>query len=173
MGNVIFKCVSVTLSGITPIVLGNELQQAAVRGLHGTGRCLRRELTPRSVELPSILGRLDRAMQVDAVLRWKAEVVLLIRKPGNLRDCPPGHDFGDKDDASPVLVPGVTANIEPQVDLVEIGVKRNGKRAEEFCPAKLKGYQANVGSSIERIQDGTSWDVTFQEGALNFVIQHH
>src|SRR5271163_729692 len=129
MGNVIFECVSVSLSGITPIVLGNELLQAAVRGLRGTGRCLRRELTPRAVELPSILGRLDRPMHVDAVLHWKTEVVLLIRKPGDLCNCPPGHYFGDEDDASPVLVPGVTANIKPQVDLVEIGVKRDRKRA--------------------------------------------
>jgi hypothetical protein len=102
-------------------------------------------------------------MDVDAVLHRKADVILSIRKSSELRDCPPGNNFGDKDHTSSVLVPAISADIESQVDLVEIGMKRNPKRAKELCMAKLEGHQANVGSSVKRIQDSPRRDIVIQE----------
>src|SRR5580658_2411273 len=101
----VFKGVSIRLGRIAPIVLGNELLKAAVRGLRGISRCLRKEPTPRAVELPAILGRLGRPIHANQVLHRKADVILSIRKTGDLCDRRLGHNFGYKDDTSSVLVP--------------------------------------------------------------------
>src|SRR5271163_672495 len=126
----VFKGVS-TPGGIAPIVLGDELLQAALRSLRGTGRCLRIEPAPRAVELPPVLHRLGLSIHIDAVPHRKADVVFSIRESGDLCHCPPGNNFGDKNQTSAILVPGIAANVESQVYLVEMGVKRNRKSAKE------------------------------------------
>src|SRR5580692_4517591 len=108
----VFNGVSITLGRITPIVLGNELLQAALLGTRGSAQCPRIEPAPRAVELPLILGRLGRSTHIDAVLHGKADVILSICKSSNLRYRPLGNNFGNENYTSPVLAPFFAANVE-------------------------------------------------------------
>jgi len=82
----------------------------------------------------------------------KAYIVLTIYKASHRRDCLLGYDFGDKDDAPSAFIALLTTDVEAEVYLIEIRMKRDRKGPKEFGAAKPKAHEANVRSSSERIQ---------------------
>jgi hypothetical protein len=60
-----------------------------------------------------------------------------------------GHNFGNKNYASSILDAFSATNVEAQVYLIEIRVKRNGATAEYLGATELKTHQAEVGSSLQ------------------------
>ena len=78
MADVIFEGISISLFRIAPMMLGDELFEAAFRDRCGRGSCKSEELAPRAVELPFVLGCFGRPIGVDAVPHRKADVIFLV-----------------------------------------------------------------------------------------------
>jgi hypothetical protein len=149
MRDAIFKGVATALAGVAPIVLGRELLEAALFGRRGRAGCVCVELGPTASELPFILGCLDRAGHVDAMLHGETYIVFSIRKSSDQRHGPFGNDLGDKNHTSSLLILFFAANVESQVHLVKIGVKGNGKVAKDLGVAKPEANQADVCPSLK------------------------
>jgi len=86
------------------------------------------------------------------VFHWKAYIVLAIYKASHRRDCEFRYNFGDEHDASSVFFALLATDVEAEVYLIEIRMKRDRKGPKEFGAAKPKAYEADVCSSSERIQ---------------------
>ena len=87
-------------------------------------------MAPPTTKLPLILGGSDRALVLNAVLHRTVSVVLSIYETGGCCNRASGHDLGNENNSSSILAAFFAANIEAQVYLIEIGVKRNGKKSE-------------------------------------------
>src|SRR5580704_12865704 len=131
------------------------------------------ELAPGAVELKSIVDRIRCPIRIDRVLHRKPDVILSIRNPSDLRDCPLGNDLGDKDDTSSALVALLAANVESEVHFIKVSMKRDRKKAKELGVTKPEAHQADIGSPFERIEYGSRRDIAAQECAVHFVVQHH
>ena len=123
----IFERTTRSLSRITPVVFGNELFQTPFPRTGRIASSLSPEATPLVANLPLILGAFVQSPRLNAVPHRMVSIILPICDTGHSCDSASGYDFGNKDDASFILVAFSATNVEAQVDLVEIDVKRNGE----------------------------------------------
>ncbi len=87
--------------------------------------CLTRELAPFAVNLPLILDRLPQLLGLNVVPHRKACIVFAIYESGGCRNRASGHNFGDKNHSPSVFAALFPANVEAQIYLIEIGMKRH------------------------------------------------
>jgi hypothetical protein len=154
-------------------MLGDELFQTALLRIRGSAFDLNRETAPLVANLPLILSRLIQPFHVDAMLHRNAFIVFPIQQASGRRNRTPGHDFGNENNSSSILVAFFATNVKAQVYLIEIGVKWNGEMAEQLCAAKPKAHKANVCLSLERIESRAGWNEPTQKSGLNLVVLHH
>jgi hypothetical protein len=101
-------------------------------------------MAPVISDLPLILNLLFRPIRANVVLHWQAYIVLTIYKARRRRDCPLGYNFGNEHDAPSVFVALFATDVEAEVYLIEIRMKRDRNRPKEFGAAKPKAHEANV-----------------------------
>jgi hypothetical protein len=78
------------------------------------------------------------------MLHRQAYIVLTIYKASHCRDCLLGYNFGDEYDAPSVFIALFATDVEAEVYLVEIRMKRDCKGTKEFGAAKPKAHETNV-----------------------------
>jgi hypothetical protein len=101
-------------------------------------------MTPVISELPLILNLLFRPIRANVVLHRQAYIVLAIYKASHRRDCLLGYNFGNEHDAPSVLVALFATDVEAEVYLIEIRMKRDLNPPKEFGAAKPEAHEANV-----------------------------
>src|SRR5580698_10280368 len=94
----------------------------------------------------------------------------LLRKRGG-GDGVPGNNFSDEDYAAARFAGFFAADVEAQIYFIEIGMERDGERAEKFGAAEAKTHQADVSSSVERIERCAGRDVFAEHAGIGFVVQ--
>jgi hypothetical protein len=149
MRDVIFDAATGSLRRITPIVFGDELFQTPLLRMRWKVDGLGRDPAPLAGNLPLILGCHIQIIRLNAVLHRKAYIVFPIEQAGGGRDGAPGHDLGNEDNSSSIIAAFLATNVEAQVYLVKVGVKRDRETPEELGAAEPKTDQAYVGSSLE------------------------
>ena len=125
MRDVIFDAATGSLSRITPIVFGDELFQTPLLRMRWKVDGLGREPAPLATNLPLILDGHTQIIRLNAVLHRKADIVFPIDQASGCRDGAPGHDLGNEDDSSSIIAAFFATNVEAQVYLVKVGVKRD------------------------------------------------
>ena len=70
-----------------------------------------------------------------------------------------GYNFRDEHNAPSVLIALLATDIEEEVYLIEIRMKRDGEAPKEFGAAKPKAHEANVCFSKEGIQHRAAGDI--------------
>jgi len=149
MRDVIFEATTASLSRITPIVFGDELFQTRLLRIYWNAYGLRREPAPLVANLPLVLGRLAQPLRPNAVPHRKIYVVLTVDEASGGRNCASGHDLGNENNSSAVIAPLFATNVEAEVYLLEIGMKRNWETPKELGVGELEAHKAEVGSSLE------------------------
>jgi hypothetical protein len=91
---------------------------------------LGREPAPLATNLPLILGYHTQIIRLNAVLHRKARIVFSVEQASGCRDCAPGHDLGNEDNSSSIIAAFFATNVEAQVYLVKVGVKRDRETPE-------------------------------------------
>ena len=79
----------------------------------------------------------------------KIYVVLTVDEASGCRNCASGHDLGNENNSSAVIAPLFATNVEAEVYLLEIGMKRNWETPKELGVGELEAHKAEVGSSLE------------------------
>src|SRR5207237_190195 len=119
--------------GISPVVLGDELVEGAVldelrRSSDGCGKAVFAAL-----ERPRVRNALNGAGGIlrapDAVTHRHCLVVLTVEQTCNERDGTSRDDFFDEDDTSAPFVLRLPADVETQIDFLEVAVERDGDAA--------------------------------------------
>ncbi|MFZ0954031.1 MAG: hypothetical protein WAN17_17300 [Candidatus Sulfotelmatobacter sp.] len=172
MRDMIFETATASLGRITPVVFGDVLLQASLLRMLRKACGLSRKLAPLAVDLPPILSRLSRSLRLKVMFHREAGVVLAVQYPGGYGNRAPRHDLRNENNSSSVIATVFAANIEAQVDLIEIGVKWNWETSEEPGSAESKAHEADVGSSVECIQRRAGRNVPSEQAGINLVIQH-
>jgi len=93
------------------------------------------------------------------VLHRQAYIVLTIYKASCRRDRLLGYNFRDEHYAPSVLIALLATDVEAEVYLIEIRMKRDGEGPKEFGAAKPKAHEANVCFSKERIEHCAAGDI--------------
>ena len=101
---------------------------------------MRPQPAPLILELPFIGDRLFRLLSANVVAHGQTYVVLAIYEASRRRDHPLRYDFGDEHYASAVFIAFPATDVEAEVYLIEIEMKRDGERSEELGVAKAKAY---------------------------------
>ena len=107
------------------------------------------------------------------MLHRKADVVLSVCESGNLCYYSFRHNLCDKGHSSSVFARFLAANVESQIHLIKISMKRDRSEAEKSCAEEPKADQANVCSALKEVQDGASRNIVVQQTGINIVIEHH
>jgi hypothetical protein len=101
-------------------------------------------MAPVIFDLPSILNLLFRPIRANVVLHRQAYIVLTIHKASHRRDRLLGYNFGDEHNASSVFLTLLATDVEAEVYLIEIRMKRHRKGPKKLGAAKPKAHEANV-----------------------------
>src|SRR6516165_9604210 len=102
---------------------------------------------------------------------WQGHVSFAVDILRYRRDRPARNNLADENDASGDFVSFSATNVEPQVHLIEIAVKRNRQTADP-SPQETKTDQADKQLSVPAIQFRPRRNVLGQNGRLNLVVQH-
>ena len=97
------------------------------------------------------------------------DVVLVVDPAGDCRDGDLRDDLLHEDDAAPGLVAALAADVEPQVDLLEIAMKRD-RHAEDAHAEEEEAYHAEERLAVPGI-DFRSTRRT-EDGRIDLVVQH-
>ena len=127
MRDVVFDATTRSLSRIAPVVFGDELFQTPVLRKFGKAYGSGRELAPPVANLPSVLGRIPERFCLEMMLHRETHIVLAVHESGGHRDRVSRHNLRDENDSSSIISVFLATNIEAQVYLIEIGMKRNSE----------------------------------------------
>ena len=130
MRDVIFDAATGSLSRIAPIVFGDELFQTPLLRMGWKVDGLGREPAPLATNLPSILGYHTQVIRLNAMLHRKVRIVFSVEQASGCRDGASGHDLGNEDNSSSIIAAFFATNVEAQVYLVKVGVKRDREAPE-------------------------------------------
>jgi hypothetical protein len=149
MHDVVFHTTACSWGRIAPEVFDDELSQTPFlrrcRKAHG----LSRKLAPLFTGLPLILDYSIQPLPLNAMLHRKVDIVLAVCQSGDHGNCAPRHYLGNEGNSSAVIVACFATNVETQVYLIEIDVKRNGETSEKLGAAEPKPDKAEVRSPME------------------------
>ena len=145
----IFEATTGPLGRVTPIVFGYELLQTRLGWMCGKPHGFCGEFAPLCPKLPLVHSRFSRLFRPDAVSHRKTFVVLAIYEASGGCNCPFGHDLGYENNSSSLLAALLPANVEAQIHLVEIGMKRNREASKQLRTAETKAHQADICLSLE------------------------
>lgn len=173
VGDVILHRAAAPASAVTPVMLGNELFQAAIRyGLRNGGRPAV-EAAPCAGESKFVRNRHAVPVGAYRMAHRKPDVVFAVNFPGKLCDGAAGHNLGHKNNSSPFFVSFFPSNVEAQVHFFEIGMKRDREATQQSRVAKPEAYQAHVDPAAEGIEHRTRRDAAMQQAAVHLIVQHH
>jgi len=127
MRDIIFDAMTALLSRIAPVVFSDELLQTPRLGMLWSAYGSSRQPAPLVVNPPLIFSCFSKLLCLNVVPHWKACVILFVYNAGCRRNRVFRHNLGDENNPSSITAALVPTNIETQVDLIEISVKRNGK----------------------------------------------
>jgi hypothetical protein len=168
----IFETATTPPSRITPVVFRDELLQASLLRMRWKPGGLGGKVAPLAVDLPTILYDFCQFPRLDAVPHREVRIVLAVKNPGGYGNRAPGHDLRDENNSSSIIATVFAANVEAQVDLIEISVKWNGETSEKPGTAESKAHEAEVGSPLEGIERRTCGNMPVQQTGINLVVQH-
>ena len=86
---------------------------------------------------------------------WERDVTLAVNEARGQRDRGLRDDLFYEHDAAAEFAVTFTTNIEAKICLFKLRVERHGDLAPEFCLAKAKADEADVGFATEGIQRGS------------------
>jgi len=149
MRDVVFKAPAGSLSRIAPVVFGDELFQAALLRMGWKANRLSKNLAPPVTDSPLIPSRLVQPVCPNSMPHRTAGIVLAVYEASGCRNCASGHNLGDENNSSSVFAALFSPNVEAQVYLIEIGMKRNWEAPKKPGAAESKANEAKVCGSVE------------------------
>ena len=111
---------------------GDELLQTSLWRTLRRVNSPSRERAPSVANLPLILSRLPKPSGLSVVPHWKACIVLAVYELSGCRNRSSRHNLSDENNSSSIIAPFLATNVEAQVYLLELGVKRNWETPEQF-----------------------------------------
>lgn len=100
------------------------------------------------------------------------DVFFAVSDAGDGGDGAARDNFAEEDDAAANFAGCFAADVEAEIDFVEIRVERDGEEAKELRLQKAKADEAHVGFAGEGIEFGAARDVRAEEGEIGFVVEH-
>jgi hypothetical protein len=128
MRDVIFEATAASSSRVTPVVFGDELFQTPLLRIRWQTYSLSREPAPLVAKLPLILGCPAHTFCLNATPHRKVCIVLPVYDASGSGNCAHRNDLGNKNNSSSIIT-FFAANVESQVYLIKIGVKRDRETA--------------------------------------------
>jgi len=156
---------------VAPVMLGDELFEAAFGGECRRASGLRADASGIAIHAPFVLGGDGGFRLLDAVAHREADVVLAVNEIGGQGDGATRDDLADENDAATVVARDAAANVEAEVHFVEIGVNGNRENSGEPGAEKAEADEACVRATVEGMELGARRDVRAQEVWVHFIVQ--
>jgi hypothetical protein len=159
---------AVAPSRVAPIVLGDEC------GLLAVDDQGRRALSPRGDAIPvaAVLPRVIDAVGRDPMPRRQRHVRFVVDDARDQRDRDAWHDFLHEHDATAHDAIDRAADVEPQVDLVEVGVERDREPLQPRLQ-ETKRHEADDVAALPRIEFDSARDQRREDGFVDVVLDEH
>ena len=156
---------------IAPVVLGNELLVAAPDQWLRRAAGQNADRFPFLPALPAILDVQRVAFVLDQMAHRQDAVGLAVNSAGDEGDRPARHQFADKSDAAAPALSGFAADVEPQVDFLEIAEHRD-THTEDFGFQKAEADDADVGFAAEKVEFRAPRNQWLERRRVNRIIAH-
>src|SRR5260370_29964760 len=98
-------------------------------------------------------------------------VVLTVEQTCNERDATARHDFLDEDDTSAPFVLRLPADVEAQVDFLEVAMERDGDPANPGV-SKQEADDTDVGLATPTFQFCMRWHSGGEDRRVHLIVQH-
>lgn len=172
VGDAVFQAASIAARGIAPIVLGDELLDAARLRQGWVARRGGAEGAPSRGDAKLVFGGDGCWFALHAMAHGECDVIFAVRDAGDGGDGAARDDFADEKDAAADFGARFAADIEAEINLVEIRVEGDGEEAEELRFEETEADEADVGFSFMGVELGATRDVEAKESRIGFVIEH-
>src|SRR5262245_19729549 len=97
--------------------------------------------------------------------------MLVVAEASDLRDCPAGRDFLHKRHAAADLATGHAANVESQVDFLEIAIAGQS-HSQQPRVEKQKAHEANERFAVMEIELAASGDKWLENRRVDLPVDH-
>src|SRR5262245_41370563 len=154
MLDLVLYCTAISLAGVTPVVLGDERLLRVVGGQVWGAREIEAELVPPVGVEPLIRGASTRRARPDLMAHRNREVVLVVDRSRDPGDRAPGGDFLDENHTAPPTIFRLAANVESQVELLEIAVPGDRKSPNPGIE-KTESDDAHESTAIPGVELGS------------------
>ena len=165
---------AIALRRVAPVVLSDELglaarlQRARRTGGSNAYGIPPAPVTPRVCDAPGIGDRGDvRGLAPHAA----GDVRLVVHDPGRQRDRAPRHDLSEERDRTTHLAIHQSSYVEPEIDLVEVTMKRN-RQAEHAGVHEAEPYDADNRVAAPQIDLGAGGHVRTKHCRVDAEVEH-
>ena len=176
MFDAVFERRAIALSGVAPVMFGDEF------GFRSGDERLRRpcdscrEFAPTPRPFPRVthraLIRIGCGRKLDLAPHRQRDVLLVVSPARDECDRRTRHNLFDEDHPASQFVARMMPHIEPQVDLIEVRVKWNAKpkyaRVEEPKPD-----EAHERATVPEVEFRPMRHTARQQRRIDFIVQHH